>query len=71
MFWVHGGPFIFGSGTTYDGSTLARKHKFIVVTINYRLGAPGFLAFAQLDAESRDPYRAITACSIGRLRSNG
>jgi para-nitrobenzyl esterase len=54
MFWIHGGAFIFGSGTTYDGSTLARKHKFIVVTINYRLGALGFLALAQLDADSPD-----------------
>lgn len=50
MVWIHGGTFIVGSGAPYDGSNLARKGNLIVVTINYRLGALGFLAHRGLDA---------------------
>src|SRR4029077_1711367 len=37
----------------FDGSQLARKGA-VVVTLNYRLGAFGFLAHPELDAESPD-----------------
>ena len=45
MVWLHGGAFILGSGATriYDGSRLAERGDVVVVTINYRLGALGFL----------------------------
>jgi para-nitrobenzyl esterase len=45
MFWLHGGAFIFGGGVDpmYDGSTLAQRGDVVVVTINYRLGALGYL----------------------------
>lgn len=45
MVWIHGGGFTFGSGADliYDGRTLARRGNVVVVTINYRLGALGFL----------------------------
>jgi para-nitrobenzyl esterase len=52
MVWIHGGAFIFGSGAAYDGSSLARKHNLVVVTINYRLGALGFLTLPSLANES-------------------
>jgi para-nitrobenzyl esterase len=44
MVWVHGGAFVNGSGAvpTYDGSRFARDG-VVCVTINYRLGAEGFL----------------------------
>ena len=44
LFWVHGGGFVNGSGSAawYDGSNLARRGT-VVVTINYRLGAFGYL----------------------------
>jgi para-nitrobenzyl esterase len=54
MVWIHGGTFIIGSGGSYDGSVLARTHNLVVVTINYRLGALGFLALPSLEAESQD-----------------
>jgi para-nitrobenzyl esterase len=43
--WIHGGAFILGAGSQplYDGSALARRGDVVVVTINYRLGALGFL----------------------------
>ncbi|MGD0189962.1 MAG: carboxylesterase/lipase family protein [Rhizomicrobium sp.] len=45
MVWIHGGAFAIGAGSqsTYDGRHLASRD-VVVVTINYRLGAFGFLA---------------------------
>lgn len=42
MVWIHGGGYIFGSGSFYDGSMLALSGNIIVVTLNYRLGIFGF-----------------------------
>src|SRR6202022_2645388 len=44
MVWIHGGSFVRGSGAlpTYDGTRFARDG-VVCVTINYRLGADGFL----------------------------
>ncbi|MGZ0153453.1 carboxylesterase/lipase family protein [Kribbella sp. WER1] len=41
--WIHGGGLTQDSGSNYDGTKLA-KAGAVVVTINYRLGALGFLA---------------------------
>lgn len=51
--WIYGGRFEAGSGdvATYDGSGLASKN-IIVVTLNYRVGAFGFLAHPGLSVES-------------------
>jgi len=45
LFWVHGGAFRTGGGAMpwYDGSRLATNGDVVVVTINYRLGAFGYL----------------------------
>ena len=53
MVWIHGGAFIFGAGSDpfYAGSELARTRGVVVVTINYRLGALGFMAHPALSAE--------------------
>ena len=50
MFWCHGGAFISGSGSApwYDGTTLCRKGDVVVVTINHRLGAFGYLHLEDL-----------------------
>jgi para-nitrobenzyl esterase len=44
MVWIHGGSFVNGSGSVpmYDGTRFARDG-VVCVTINYRLGADGFL----------------------------
>ena len=42
MVWIPGGMFEAGSGATYDGSRFARDG-VVCVTINYRLGAEGFV----------------------------
>jgi para-nitrobenzyl esterase len=51
MVWIHGGAFVAGSGHVpwYNGSNLARLHDVVVVTLNYRLGALGFLHLGHLD----------------------
>ena len=45
MFWVHGGGFTHGTADSpiYNGGFLAELGDVVVVTINYRLGALGFL----------------------------
>ena len=53
LFWIHGGGYTGGSGSTalYDGTRLAADGA-VVVTINYRLNVFGFLAHPALSAES-------------------
>jgi para-nitrobenzyl esterase len=53
FFWIHGGGFAVGSGSEprYDGSNLA-KHGVVVVTVNTRLNALGFLAHPDLTKET-------------------
>ena len=45
MFWIHGGGFIAGgaSDPLYDGGALCVRGNVVIVTINYRLGALGYL----------------------------
>jgi para-nitrobenzyl esterase len=45
MVWIHGGGFTSGAGSwvIYNGRTLSTRGDVVVVTINYRLGALGFL----------------------------
>ena len=53
MVWVHGGGFVIGAGSdpVTDGTRLASRG-IVVVALNYRLGALGFLAHPALSAES-------------------
>lgn len=50
MVWIHGGGFEMGSGSSplYDGTSFARDG-VVFVSINYRLGAFGFLDLGDLD----------------------
>ncbi len=56
LVFIHGGGFTYGSGTTplYNGKYLAAKG-IVVVTLNYRLSAPGFI-----------PVRIGSALSVNR-----
>jgi len=51
--WIHGGSLVIGSSSepVYDGTQLASRG-VVVVSINYRLGALGYLAHPLLSAES-------------------
>jgi para-nitrobenzyl esterase len=50
LVFIHGGGFTSGSGSVflYRGGNLVRNGDAVVVTINYRLGALGFLGHRQL-----------------------
>jgi para-nitrobenzyl esterase len=50
LFFIHGGGFTSGSGSVflYRGGNLVRNGDAVVVTINYRLGALGFLGHRDL-----------------------
>jgi para-nitrobenzyl esterase len=41
--WIHGGVFVGGSSTLYPLEELARTGDLVVVSLNYRLGAFGFM----------------------------
>jgi para-nitrobenzyl esterase len=53
LFWIHGGSLVSGAGSdeNYDGAAFAAKG-VVVVTINYRLGALGWLAHPGLSGEA-------------------
>lgn len=44
MFWMHGGGFTTGSGSSawYEGVNIARKQDVVIVTINHRLNVFGY-----------------------------
>jgi para-nitrobenzyl esterase len=52
MMWIHGGAFVFGSGSSPDFSGVQfAKQGVILITFNYRLGRLGFFAFPALSKE--------------------
>jgi para-nitrobenzyl esterase len=51
MVWIHPGAFLYGEGDDYDARDLV-KRGVVVVTLNYRLGALGFMSHSALTAES-------------------
>ena len=53
MVWIHGGSLLVGESNEYNPIKLV-QHGVVVVTINYRLGALGFLAHPALTGESPD-----------------
>jgi para-nitrobenzyl esterase len=64
VFWIHGGGFQTGSGSSawYDGVRMAAKQDVVVVTINHRLNVFGYLYFGDLGGgEFKD------ASSVGML----
>jgi para-nitrobenzyl esterase len=48
--WIHGGALITGTGAIYDPTVMVAENDIIVVTINYRLGALGWLVEPGLSA---------------------
>lgn len=62
MVWIHGGAFVNGTNVvpTYDGRAFARDG-VVLVSINYRLGAPGFASLPDAPANLgiRDQLAAL------------
>src|SRR4051794_16554124 len=65
LVWFHGGSFVPGSSAQpiYDGARLASEQDVVVVTVNYRLGALGFLDLRPVggDVANLGLHDAITA----------
>lgn len=64
LVWLHGGGFSTGSGSSawYDGVRMAQKQDVVIVTINHRLNAFGYLYLGDLGGgEWKD------AASVGML----
>ncbi|TDP82133.1 para-nitrobenzyl esterase [Aquabacterium commune] len=59
LIWVHPGSLTMGSGGDYDGKALARQANVVVVTINYRLGALGFLSTPEMRQEGSTPNQGL------------
>ncbi|MFE0101977.1 carboxylesterase/lipase family protein [Streptomyces sp. NPDC059009] len=53
LVWVHGGGYVQGRGLQVwtDGARLAERYDMVVVSLNYRLGALGWLHVAELLGE--------------------
>jgi para-nitrobenzyl esterase len=65
MVWLHGGGFVAGSGQelrSYDGENLARRGDVVVVSLNHRLGALGYLDLSTLGGE-----QFATSGNVGML----
>ncbi|XP_017782173.1 PREDICTED: neuroligin-4, Y-linked isoform X2 [Nicrophorus vespilloides] len=50
MFYIHGGDFAHGASNHFPGHIMATFYKVVIVTINYRLGALGFLSTADINS---------------------
>ena len=58
MVWIHGGAFVFGSGSRAGTSGVEfAKQGVVLVTINYRLGRLGFFAFPALTREHPGEFK--------------
>ncbi|MBI5259715.1 MAG: carboxylesterase/lipase family protein [Burkholderiales bacterium] len=53
MVWIHGGGFMVGSARAFTGTHLALQGDMVVVSINYRLGALGFVNFGEALGDDR------------------
>ena len=57
--WIHGGALVTGTGADYDPSVMVSENNIIVVTINYRLGALGWLVEPGLLAETPSFFQNV------------
>ncbi|WIB60446.1 carboxylesterase family protein [Curtobacterium sp. MCLR17_007] len=71
LVWIHGGGHLYGSNTNAlcDGARLAAAEGIIVVAINYRLGALGYLSLASvLGSEYADSSNLALLDAVAALR---
>jgi para-nitrobenzyl esterase len=54
MVWIYGGANASGASDFYDPTPLVETGQVVVVTVNYRIGALGFLAHPALDGEGHE-----------------
>ena len=71
LFWIHGGAYLTGGGSLawYHGANLARRGA-VVVTINYRLGALGYLGRTNLGTLDQISALRWVSRNIGAFGGN-
>ncbi len=54
MVFIHGGGYIWGSSADplYDGASLSRRGQVVVVSLNYRMGALGYLDLSEVGGDA-------------------
>ena len=70
VFWIHGGNFTEGTGVAYGGQRFTSLTNSIFVSINYRLGAYGYLALSQFGDGSGDYGLLDQIAALKWVRTN-
>lgn len=70
LVWLHGGGFTSGGAREYDGARLATAGDVVVVSVNYRIGALGFLSAPALDATGGNYGLMDQAAALRWVRRN-
>ena len=71
MVWIHGGGFTNGSGielTSYDGHNLSKKGDVVVITLNHRLNALGFLDLSAYGEKYKHSGNVSVADMVAALK---
>lgn len=71
MFWIHGGGYSAGSAieqVCYDGFNLAKKDDVVVVTVNHRLNAFGYLDLSDFGEKYKNSVNVGMADLVEALR---
>ena len=71
MFWIHGGGYSAGSAieqVCYDGFNLAKKDDVVVVTVNHRLNAFGYLDMSDFGDKYKNSVNVGMADLVEALR---
>src|SRR3954468_5901664 len=69
LVWFHGGGWINGAATDVQPARLTEWGRNVVVTVNYRLGAMGYLALPGLDAESSDGQSSGNCGDLDKIQA--
>ncbi|MGN9909613.1 carboxylesterase/lipase family protein [Phytohabitans sp. LJ34] len=70
LVWLHGGGFVSGAAQEYGGARLATAGRLMVVAVNYRLGALGFMSTPALDGGGGNYGLMDQAAALGWVRRN-
>ncbi len=71
LFWIHGGGYAAGSGieqVCYDGYNLAKEDDVVVVTVNHRLNAFGYLDMSAFGEKYKNSVNVGMADLVEALR---
>ena len=72
LFWIHGGGFRNGGASQglYEGAPIVTRGDVVLVTINYRLGALGYLDLPELDGATANAGQLDQIAALEWTRDN-